>query len=230
MEAFDDVWNSVAGCVEKFLTLKTTTQLDVLQIISVIIFVVHLHKKLPVELGLHFVLLQKYAILVAYYFGARLFEVCGSVKDVFSTPLLPALLVFIEWFVYSPDMIIEEVEPKCNPSAVINRKLQRRIDGARWSLWRNCLGFLHNTLAGKNMQGHADILSSYKKNNEFVDRVAVWEDSAVQGFAPLGPVRCALKLSRPVSFRVDESKNRMTRITDAALKAMRLDRKRYWGQ
>ena len=224
METFDKVWYSLAGCTEKFLKLETTTQLDVLQIIAVLIFVVHLHKMLPVEVGIHFVLLQKYAILVTYHFGARLFEICGSAKDVFSTPLLPALLVFIEWFVYSPDMIIEG-----NASHVINQKLENRIDRARWSLWRNCLGFLHTTLAGKNLQGHADILTAYKKNSECLDRVALWEDSALQGFAPLGPVRCALKLSRPVSFRFDENKNRITRIADAALKAMRLERRRYWG-
>jgi len=202
--------------VEEFLTLENTSDLDVLQVISVIIFIVHLHKRLPVELDLHFVVLQKYAHLVTLEFGAHLWEACASVDDVFESPLLPGLLVFIEWFSYSPDMIMEEVE-----SNVLNQELENRIERARCFFWRCCQGFLKSTLAGENMPGHDDFFSSHK---ELVNRVALWEDIELQGYIPIAPVHRALKLSRLDPFRSDENKIRIRRIINAIQKAVPLTR------
>jgi len=86
------VWSIVAESIEEFLKSEGTTKLDVLQIFSIIIFTVHVHKRMPVELELHFVVLEKYAVFVTFEFAARLLQECASAEDVFSTVYLNLLL------------------------------------------------------------------------------------------------------------------------------------------
>jgi len=180
VETFDEVWSSVAGCIEQFLTSKSTTQLDVLQIISIMIFIVHLHNTLCVKAGHHYPLLHKYALLITFDIVGRLFQICASVNDVFSTSLLPGMLVFIEWFVYSPDMIMEEVESDSYASDVINLDVEERLARARRFFWTSCERFVNNFFAGNIMEECDGILIFCKNNN-----VSLWEDSMCQGLSPL---------------------------------------------
>lgn len=205
------MWPSVANSIQEFLISKSTTEVEVLRIISILIFVVHLHKRLTVQPGFHFAQLRTYGVLVTFEFAARLLQICASVKDVFSTPLLPALLAFVEWYVYSPDMIIAKVE-----SSVERQWISRLTQ----IFWIGCQKFLNSTLSGKNMQGQDGILISYINKNKFVDSVSLWEDRVLQGYAPFDPVRRALKLSGVLSSGSDENKNRMARIVDAVRKAL----------
>ena len=182
MKGLDEEWSSVANSFEEFVRSKSTTESDVLRMISILIFVVHFHKRIPVQPGFH-----TNAVLVAFEFAARLLQICASANDVFSTALLPALLTFVEWYVYSPDVITEKVEA----SVVINQDEGESISRATLTFWRSCQNFLSTTLSGKNMQGHDGILSSCRNYGELVDRVALWEDRVLQLYAPFDPVhRC----------------------------------------
>jgi hypothetical protein len=172
-----------------------------------------------VKAGHHYPLLHKYALLIIFDIVGRLFQICASVNDVFSTSLLPGMLVFIEWFVYSPDMIMEEVESDSYASDVINLDVEERLARARWLFWTSCERFVNKFFAGNITEERDGILILCKNNN-----VALWEDSVCQGFLPFDTVHLELKLSRPNFFqgydRKQQNKIRMARITDAARKAV----------
>lgn len=196
--------SSMSSSIEEFLTSKSTTKMDVLQIILVVIFCVHFHKRMPGQPGFPFAQLQRYVVLVTFEFGACLLKICASVKDVFSTPLFPVLLAFVEWYVYRPDIFAEK--SRTYASVVKKQDVEARISGARHIFWSGCKNFLKSTLS--------------RNNDELVDRVALWEDRVLQVYAPFGLFYHELKLSGPISCRADENKNRMGRITDVVQKVL----------
>ncbi|KAJ7513837.1 hypothetical protein O6H91_23G016400 [Diphasiastrum complanatum] len=167
------------------------------QLVSVLIFSVHnvnwgldAHQPTYAEILQRSALFQ-HAFTAAFECAARLMRRCAEAKDVSASPLLPALLIFLEWLA-------------CRPEMAVGSEMDEKQANARSFFWKQSVTLL-NILSEKE-KGHSDLKGSYDSvslgfSNETRDDcgLALWEDFELRGFIPLVPAQLTLDYSRQPS-------------------------------
>eukprot|EP01018_Ginkgo_biloba_P009677 Gb_32124 [translate_table: standard] len=132
---------------------------------------------------------------------------CVESKNVFTSPLLPAMLVFMEWLA-------------CRPEIDQGGEMDDKQTNAREFFWRQCVMLLNKLCENETYGSTNNDLDNSLKYNADVDIgieneccIALWEDYELQGFAPLIPAQMALDYSNsPLRAGMGERKERQVRV------------------
>lgn len=131
--------------------------------------------------------LFQHAITVSLEIVGRIISRCAVMSDPSNSPLLPAILVFLEWIACRPEIAlgVEADEKQLNAWSLFWKQcvllLNRFCHDLKWS------GDLNNTLEASfevNSLGNSEI------------GIALWEDYELQGFSPLAAAHLALDFSK----------------------------------
>ncbi|KAJ7298010.1 hypothetical protein O6H91_Y022000 [Diphasiastrum complanatum] len=186
----------------------------VVQLVSVLIFSVHnvnwgldAHQPTYAEILQRSALFQ-HAFTATFECTGRLMRRCAETKDVSASPLLPAMLIFLEWLA-------------CRPEMAVGSEMDEKQANARSFFWKQAV-ILLNILSEKE-KGYNDLTSNYQivSSNGMRDEcgLALWEDFELRGFIPLVPAQLALDYSRQPSRAglgdKEERKVRVQRILGA---------------
>lgn len=185
----------------------------VLQLISILVFTVHNvnwgpenHHPTYAEI-LQRSALNKHAVTAAFECAGRLMRRCGETLDVSESPLLPAMLVFMEWLACKPDM-------------AQGSEIDDKQASARNFFWRQCVAVLnHVSLAvkshanpGGSLEGGLSSLGGYA-DHESSGAMPLWEDYELRGFTPLAPAQVFLDFSqRPPRAGLGDKKEKYIRL------------------
>ncbi|ERN15018.1 protein SMG7L [Amborella trichopoda] len=186
-----------------------------LQIVCVLIFTLHHVGQSPKSHGhdenIHQPTLMTSACHAAFGCMARIIHRCVAYDAMHKSPLLPAILVFLEWLVCKPNMeTMNEADPECSGAV---------------HYFFSCLVALLNKISCPK-DGVEDPLV----NSRTSKHVALWEDCELYGFLPLKLNFESLDFSKFVWVEVEGHENevlltqknenevRKSRILTAALK------------
>ncbi|KNA12353.1 hypothetical protein SOVF_126470 [Spinacia oleracea] len=228
LESFPSTFNSTLIELEALLALdvaKLSSALEsyrnmnlskagpyrALHIISVLLFIIHNLTEAPEQKILkpknemQKSMLVKLALTVTFTYMGRFVDRCLKGSPVIYFPLLPALLVFVEWLVGA----INEVDVE-----------DEKCDSARCYFFGSFVDLLNQL-----QQNRAQI--------SFPDHIALWEDYELRGFVPLSHTHDSMDFSshweEEINYKM-RNEYRAFRIVQAATKiAMRSGgRTRKW--
>ncbi|MBA0626843.1 hypothetical protein Godav_004430 [Gossypium davidsonii] len=200
MMALDDI--KLRAMLESYQLMDSarTGPFRVLQAVSVFIFVFHNQNNNPELPGSkdgknkkHLELIQ-FALNATFIFMGRVVYRCLRANSLNSCPLLPAILVFVEWLA----IMLDEVE-----AYGVDEKTKSSISYF--------------------FAAFMDLLKQLDVNVEIVSdvRIALWEDYELRGFAPLAQIHVPLDFSTSWN-QIDSYQSgiecRIKRIINAAMK------------
>lgn len=170
-----------------------------LHIISVLLFIIHNLTKNP-ELKIlkpknemQQTMLINFALTVTFTFMGRFIDRCLKGSPVIYFPLLPALLVFVEWLVGEVD-VADSADEKC--------------DSARCYFFGSFVNLLK-------------ILQENRAKITFPNHIALWEDYELRGFTPVSHTHDTLDFSshweEEINYKM-KNEYRAHRIVQAAIK------------
>ncbi|KAK9078092.1 hypothetical protein SSX86_002149 [Deinandra increscens subsp. villosa] len=132
--------------------------------------------------------LLKNALITFYEIMGQLFKRCIQLADLFSSFLLPGILVCVEWIA-------------CNSDAVISKETAEKQSAAQINFWSCCMSLFNKLLSAgvvsyedEDMSCFTDMTRYEEGNNEY--QPALWEDFELRGFLPLDPAHTFLDFSR----------------------------------
>ncbi|KAK1276523.1 Protein SMG7 [Acorus gramineus] len=212
LETFGEIFSAIisdlyellsSGLEEKFNFGSNATDngLAIVRLVTVLIFTVHNVKRESesqsyAEILQRTVLLQN-AFIAAFEFVGHIIKLCAQIRDVSSSYLLPAILVFIEWLA-------------CYPDIAAGMDVDEKQASARLFFWSQCVSFLNNLILSGSLPIDDDEddscftdMSQYDES-ETGNRCALWEDFELRGFLPLAPAHLILDFSRKHSFGNDD--------------------------
>ncbi|XP_052182535.1 nonsense-mediated mRNA decay factor SMG7-like [Diospyros lotus] len=177
--ALDDT--ELKAALEPYQNMESgrTGPFRALQMASILIFIIHNltesweHKELKEESNMQEPMLIQLALTTAFVCLARFVERCLNSKPLELSPLLPAVLVFVEWLVN----LLNKVETY----------------GVHENARSAMSYFFH---------AFVDLLNELHKNEvevETQDNTALWEDYELRGFTPIALVHSSLDfISHPI--------------------------------
>ncbi|KAK1323987.1 Protein SMG7 [Acorus calamus] len=212
LETFGEIFSAIisdlcellsSGLEEKFNfgINATDNGLAIVRLVTVLIFTVHNVKRESesqsyAEILQRTVLLQN-AFIAAFEFVGHIIKLCAQIRDVSSSYLLPAILVFIEWLA-------------CYPDIAAGMDVDQKQASARLFFWSQCVSFLNKLILSGSLPIDGDEddscftdMSQYDES-ETGNRCALWEDFELRGFLPLAPAHLILDFSRKHSFGNDD--------------------------
>lgn len=152
-------------------------------------------------------LLFKHAITASLEIVGRILCRCAETNDISNSPLLPFILVVLEWLACRPDMALGVEADETQLKA--------------WSFfWKQCVILLNRLFYKNKVNGNVrDGLETSLCMEDCEIGIALWEDHELQGFSPLAPAHCALDFSRRgfgnISGTLKEKYARMQRLLAA---------------
>ncbi|KAE8734774.1 Protein SMG7 [Hibiscus syriacus] len=179
------------------------------RLVSILIFTVH-NLKRESEGQTYAEIVQRAALLqnaftAIFELMGHVLERCLQLRDVSSSYTLPAILVFVEWLAFCPDVAASN---DADEKQLITRSF----------FWKHCIALLNKILSIRPMcmDNNEDEtcffnMSKYEEGKA-ENRLALWEDSELQGFLPLVPAHAILDFSRKRSFVSDGDKERKARV------------------
>lgn len=184
----------------KNMNLSKAGPYRALHLISVLLFIIHNLNEEPQWKILkptnetHHSMLVKLALTVAFICMGRLVDRCLKGSPVIYFPLLPALLVFVEWLVGALDKIDANIDEKCETSM--------------------CYFF----------GSFVELVNYLQVNTAeitFPGQIALWEDYELRGFVPLSHTHASLDFSshweEEINYKM-KNEYRVHRIIQAAMK------------
>ncbi|KAK9267169.1 hypothetical protein L1049_009589 [Liquidambar formosana] len=182
-----------------------------LQIVSIVIFIIHNLTKsaelqeLKAENDMQKPVLTQLALTATFICMGRFVDRCLKFNPMDSCPLLPAVLVFVEWLVGGLDI------------------------AETYGADEKSMGAMSYFFSA-----FVDLLNRFNDNSgevKFPDHTALWEDCELLGFAPIADSHMSLDFSthsEHLSFE-DRKECRAHRIIDAAMKIVhRSNHSRKW--
>ncbi|KAK4275699.1 hypothetical protein QN277_018737 [Acacia crassicarpa] len=148
--------------------------------------------------------LLKNAFTGAFELMTYVIERCMQLHEPFSSYLLPAILVFLEWLA-------------CYPDLATGTDVDENQAAVRSKFWNHCISLLNKLSVGSMAidEDEEDTcfnnMSKYEEG-ETENRLALWEDCELRGFVPLVPAQTILDFSRKHSLGSDGDKERKARI------------------
>eukprot|EP00250_Pteridium_aquilinum_P020760 c24936_g1_i1 orf=376-3477(+) len=131
----------------------------------------------------------------------HLMQRCAEAHDASGSPLLPAMLVFLEWLSYSP-AIIREVEKEDEQFKLLS------------VIWKQFIGLLNRLCDEEKSKSSKEESSKAESSpQDFKMGVALWEDFELQGFSPLSSAHGVLSYGeRPKGNDTDITKDQQFRV------------------
>lgn len=123
--------------------------------------------------------LFRYAFTAFLGIMGRLMQRCAEANDASSSPLLPAILVFLEWLACRPEMV-QGIEACEQQSSLLS------------FFWKQCVTLLNRFCGDKNCKDAMDDSLEETSLEDSKVGVALWEDFELQGFSPLAPAHVTL--------------------------------------
>ncbi|KAL2609168.1 hypothetical protein R1flu_027741 [Riccia fluitans] len=166
-----------------------------LQVVAILIFTVHninwvpdSHHPTYAEI-LQRSALYQHAFTAAFECAGRLMRRCAESKVVSKSPLLPAMLVFLEWLA-------------CRPEMAAGSDIDEKQGHARNFFWRQSIALLNSCAEAYKrngsevgLEGGLAPATGYGDENG-VGGVALWEDYELRGFVPVIPAQLTLDFSK----------------------------------
>ncbi|KAL5985704.1 hypothetical protein ACLOJK_027691 [Asimina triloba] len=219
LETFGEVFSLVISNLHDLLSFGSEEEqnfgsdvaengLFMVRLIAILIFMVHNVNKESegqsyAEILQRSVLLQN-AFIAAFEFVGNVLKRCLQLRDVSSSCLLPAIMVFIEWLA-------------CHLDIAVGSDVDVKQASARSFFWTQCISFLNKLILsglvfvdGDESETCFSDMSRYDEE-ETDNRLALWEDFELRGFVPLLPAQLILDFSRKFSSGSDAS-NRDRRV------------------
>eukprot|EP00249_Psilotum_nudum_P023404 c28860_g2_i2 orf=182-3967(+) len=183
-----------------------------LQLATILIFTVHnislrpdAHQPTYAEILQRSSLLQ-HAFTAAFEYMGCLIQKCIDAKDVSVSPLLPAILIFMEWLA-------------CRPEMSMGTKVFKDETNARLPFWRKCVDFLNRCLDDEVMEGLKEgskgdigLASANTFRKDRGGEFALWEDHELCGFTPLAPAQLVLDYSKRPIMGLGNKRDREIRV------------------
>ncbi|KAM6577522.1 hypothetical protein CsatB_029359 [Cannabis sativa] len=239
LETFAEVLSLVSGGMRKLLSSGPEEEptfgadavesgLIVVRLVAILIFTVH-NVNRESEGQTYAEILQRNLLLMnaciaVFELMSHIMERCVQLHDPSSSFLLPGILVFAEWLA-------------CCPDVAAGNDVDDKHGAIRSKFWNVFISFLNKLLSSGSVSIDDDEddtcfnnMSRYEEGNT-ENRLALWEDFELRGYAPLIPAQTLLDFSRKHSFGSDGQKERKARMkrTFAAGKALasvvRVDKK-----
>lgn len=227
LETFPEVNSCVLGGLEQLFGFKSegfnTSFLSaggiwasgpnvILQLVTILIFTVHnvnwnpdTYQPTYSEILQRSVILQN-AFTATFECAGYLMQQCAGTDDTSTSPLLPGLLVVMEWLAGRPEM-------------AIGTEVGEKEGHARVFFWRQCVNVLNRLLEEEVRDDEKGSLSgafgslSLKPSREESERAfLLWEDYELRGFTPLLPVQSDLDYSKRPTVGLGSKKERDARI------------------
>lgn len=243
METFAEIFSLVVCDLNDLLSSGPDEELNfgsddaengifVVRIITILIFTVH-NVNRESEGQSYAEILQRSVLLQNAFTAA--FEIAGHIlkrslqlKDMLSSYLLPAILVFIEWLA-------------CHPDIAAGGDAEDKQAATRSFFWTQCISFLNKlilsgvvSINGDEDEACFSDMSRYDEG-ETANRLALWEDFELRGFSPLLPAQLILDFSRKISFGTDgggkERRARAQRVVAAGrvlMNVIQIDKQRVY--
>ncbi|CAM6086076.1 unnamed protein product [Calypogeia fissa] len=166
-----------------------------LQLVSILIFTVHninwgpdSHHPTYAEILQRSALFQ-HAFTAAFECAGRLMRRCADSMDISKSPLLPAMLVFLEWLA-------------CRPEMAAGSDVDEKQANARAFFWRQsvillncCSEAMSKVPADGGLEGALQSLSAFG-DEDSLGGVALWEDYELRGFVSIVPAQLTLDYSK----------------------------------
>ncbi|KAL3677309.1 hypothetical protein R1sor_027257 [Riccia sorocarpa] len=165
-----------------------------LQVVAILIFTVHninwvpdSHHPTYAEI-LQRSALYQHAFTAAFECAGRLMRRCAESKVVSKSPLLPAMLVFLEWLA-------------CRPEMAAGSDIDEKQAHARNFFWRQSIAILNSCAEACKRNGEVGLegglasVAGYA-DDDGVGGVSLWEDYELRGFVPIIPAQLTLDYSK----------------------------------